>query len=105
MSIYYTMKSTYARIALQHINETNPDLIRRLYKNDLNLLKEIINQKVQRALEMDKYYASIDLDYWQQQEMINNYLAPPEEIPTETQKELSELTIIKILKKMGYEAF
>ncbi len=35
------MKSTYARIALQHLNETNPNLIRRFYKNDLNLLKEV----------------------------------------------------------------
>lgn len=97
------MRSAYARIALQHLNETNPNLIRALYKHDLNSIKEIIDHKAERALEMSKYYSSIGFDHWEQQEMINNYLAPPEELPYETQRELSEVTINRILKKMGYK--
>jgi hypothetical protein len=60
---------------------------------------------VQRALEMATYYTFIGLEYWQQQEIINNYLAPAEELPTETQKELAEVTINRILRKIGYDVF
>ena len=97
------MRATYARIVVEHYNETKPDLLRHLEKDDLSSLKETVQRQVEMALSLAKQYKEVNgLDKWEIQELINDYLAPAEELPTETVNEISEMGIDRIMKKLGY---
>lgn len=97
------MTTTYARIVVQHYNETKPDLLRHYMKDDLSFLKGVVHHKVEMAISLAKRYKEVNgLDEWDIRELINDYLAPAEELPTETVNELSEMEIDRIMKKLDY---
>ncbi|MDY0278137.1 MAG: hypothetical protein RBQ97_08630 [Acholeplasma sp.] len=86
------MKTTYARIVIEHYNKTKPDLLRRLEKDYLSSLKEI---QVEMALSLAKRYKVVNgLNDWEIRELIYDYLAPAEELPTENVNEISERGLI-----------
>jgi hypothetical protein len=97
------MKTSYARIVVQHYNETKPDLLRHYVKDDLSFLKDSVQQKVVIAISLAKHYKEVNgLNDMEIRELIHDYLAPAEELPTETVNEISEMGIKRIMKKMGY---
>lgn len=97
------MRTTYARIVVEHYNETKPDLLRHLVKDDLSFLRGVVQRKVEMALSLTKRYKEVNgLADWEIRELINDYLAPAEELPTETVNEISEMEIDRIMKKLGY---
>lgn len=97
------MTTTYARIVVQHYNETKPDLLRHYVKDALPFLKDTVQQKVEMAISLAKHYKEVNgLNDIVVRELINGYLAPAEELQAETVNEVSELEIDRIMKKLGY---
>jgi hypothetical protein len=94
-------KQDYARIIVEHYNETKPDFLKWLVENDpMSLVKEIeTKSEIARELTF-RYKDETELYDTEINELVHNYLAPIKELPTETVQELSENEINKILKKL-----
>jgi hypothetical protein len=91
----------FSRIIIEHYNETKPDFLRWIVKNDLMSLVKEIETKSEIARELTfRYKDETELYDIEINELVHNYLAPIKELPTETVQELSENEINKILKRL-----
>ena len=71
-------------------------------KDDIASLKSFVDARVKEAFQLDKQYnESTGLYQYEIDELIISYLAPAEELPTETVKELNPLEINRIIKLLN----
>lgn len=98
------MKTDYTRTVIEHYNETKPKMLRKMFQENKEELKEIIRGKVRRAEELAAHYRKeTDLNETEIQEMINNYLAPAEELTEVVQEEMSEEEIDQMMEVLQEE--
>ncbi|WP_163709970.1 hypothetical protein [Mangrovibacterium lignilyticum] len=95
------IESRMARTAIEHLNETNPDYLRAMFKDNPKELKDQIEQKVMIAFDLKERYLKTGMSNDQVMELLNLYLADPEELPLEDINEISQAKISHMIKKMA----
>ncbi len=92
-------KEDYARIIIEHLNETQPGVLAILAKDDIPTLKYIVDSKVKEAIKLNtRYIETTDLSQIEINELVNDFIAPAEDLPDEAVDELDPIEIEKILE-------
>jgi len=91
------IESRMARTAIEHLNETKPDYLLEMFREEPRELKKMIEHQVERAIKLKETYQKQGMSNDLITEMVNEYLADPEELPTEDVPELSQEKIRQII--------
>lgn len=96
------LRDDFARIVVEHMNETRPEYLSAMVKDNPKSLKQFVDARVREAMLLNKQYNETTSLYQTEiNELINAYLAPAEDLPTDTVKELSPVEINRILKLLN----
>lgn len=96
------LRDDFARIVVEHLNEIRPEYLSAMVKDNPKSLKQFVDARVSEAMILNKQYKETTSLYQTEiNELINSYLAPAEDLPEETVKELSPVEINRILKLLS----
>jgi len=96
------LRDDFARIVVEHLNETQPEYLSSMVKDNPTSLKQFVDARVREAMQLNKHYNETTSLYQTEiNELINAYLAPAEDLPEESVKELSPVEINRILKLLN----
>lgn len=96
------LRDDFARIVVEHLNETQPENLISLAKDNTSSLKQFVDARVREAMLLNKKYNETTSLYQTEiNELLFAYLAPAEDLPEETAKELCPVEINRILKLLN----
>jgi len=96
------LRDNFARIVVEHMNETQPEYLSAMVKDDPTSLKQFVDARVKEAMLLNKQYNETTSLYQTEiNELINAYLAPAEDLPEETVEELSSVEINRIIQLLN----
>ena len=96
------LRDDFARIVVEHLNETQPEILSMMVKDNPSSLKQFVDARVKEAMLLNKQYnETTGLYQTEINELINAYLAPAEDLTDGSVKELSPVEINRILKLLN----
>ena len=91
----------YARAVMEHLAETKPNFLREEFQDHQAELKKEIGRKVEMAQYLrTRYQEKTEFNEIEINEMLMNYLAPADELPTETVDEVPMHEVSTMMKVM-----